>query len=184
MNTKHAQSLLAAVVTFVTLALGYVAFGGFTMLIFTAGFAGGLALWLLLPTRGSWSTVRVPYWIALGLFVVHRIEENQAGFFARLAEVSGVPTPSLSSPALILLVLISVGAWLAVPVLLARGYALGQYFAWTFFASMGLTELAHFLVFPFLTAKPLAYFPGMASVVLLAPVAWWGMWRLYRGTKG
>jgi len=44
---------------------------------------------------------------------------------------------------------------------------------------MGITELAHF-VFPSFTNKAYGYFPGMASVVLLAPVAWWGMYRLSR----
>jgi hypothetical protein len=52
--------------------------------------------------------------------------------------------------------------------------------AWTFFTSMGITELAHFLL-PLLTTEPYGYFPGMASVVVLAPLAWWGMWRLARG---
>ncbi|HRF07455.1 MAG TPA: hypothetical protein PL193_02245 [Xanthobacteraceae bacterium] len=176
-------TLSAVIITAATLSLGYCAFGGMTMMIFTAGFAGGLALWLALPTRGVWFDVRGPYWIALALFALHRVEENRSGFFARLAEVSGVPTPSLASPALVLLVVISVGAWLAIPALLKRGHALGQYFAWTFFASMGFTELAHILVFPFFTDTPLAYFPGMASVFALAPVAWWGMWRLYRGAN-
>lgn len=45
------------------------------------------------------------------------------------------------------------------------------------FTAMGVTELAHF-AFPLFVAEPNGYFPGMASVVVLAPVAWWGMWRL------
>lgn len=53
----------------------------------------------------------------------------------------------------------------------------GYFLAWTFFASMGITELAHF-VLPFLTDKPYGYFPGMYSVIVLAPVAWWGMYKL------
>lgn len=75
------------------------------------------------------------------------------------------------------LLVIPVGAWLAIPLLLRRGYELGRYLAWTFFASMGLTELAHFLT-PVLANEPYGYFPGMASVVILAPLACWGMWRL------
>ena len=54
--------------------------------------------------------------------------------------------------------------------------------AWTLFASMGLTELAHFIM-PLLANEPYGYFPGMASVVILAPLAWWGMWRLFRGSS-
>jgi len=37
-----------------------------------------------------------------------------------------------------------------------------------FYTAMGITELAHFF-FPFFSAEPYGYFPGMASVVILAP---------------
>jgi len=173
----------AFVMTCATLALGYLAFGSLTALIFTAGFAGGFILWAAFPFNGSWPNIRAPYFLSLVLFLLHRIEENQSGFFARLAEISGTPTPALTSPALIALLVASVGAWFSVPILLKRKHPLGAYFAWTFFASMGLTELAHFLVFPFLTGNPFTYFPGMASVVVLAPAAWWGMWRLAAARK-
>jgi len=47
---------------------------------------------------------------------------------------------------------------------------------------MGLTELAHFAVFPWLNPSGItAYVPGMWTVLALAPVAWWGMWRLVPG---
>jgi hypothetical protein len=57
---------------------------------------------------------------------------------------------------------------------------MGYYLAWTFFASLGITELAHF-VLPLFSEQPYGYFPGMATVVLLAPSAWWGMVRLRSG---
>ncbi|WP_206110744.1 hypothetical protein [Pannonibacter phragmitetus] len=60
---------------------------------------------------------------------------------------------------------------------MARGYAFGHYLAWTFFVSMGVIELAHF-VFPLFGGRSYGYFPGMATVVLLAPVAWWGIYRM------
>ncbi|WP_220466405.1 hypothetical protein [Dyadobacter psychrotolerans] len=44
-------------------------------------------------------------------------------------------------------------------------------------SSMGITELAHF-VLPLLTKEPYGYFPGMTRVIVLAPLAWWGMYRL------
>ena len=169
--------------TVLVLAVGQAAFGVLTMLIFTAGFAGGFVLWLVLPSRASWSYLRWPYWSAMLLFLVHRIEEKQFGFFDMLSGVTGVATPDIASPTVIALVLLSVGAWLLAPVLLKRGHPLGSYFAWTFLASMGLTELAHWLVFPLLADNPFAYVPGMWSVVILAPVAWWGMWRLCQGGK-
>lgn len=170
------EVLLAVGFTALVLAVGYAAFGLLTMLIFTAGFAGGLILWLSLPTRGTWSDIRRPYWIAMLLFLVHRIEEKQFGFFDLLSRVTGVPTPDIASVPVISLVVLSVGSWLLVPLLMRRGWLLGGYLAWTFFASMGLTELAHWVVFPFV--NDLHYVPGMWSVVALAPVAWWGMARL------
>ena len=41
----------------------------------------------------------------------------------------------------------------------------------------GVIELAHF-IFPFFAPEPYGYFPGMVTLVPLAPVAWLGMWRL------
>ena len=62
------------------------------------------------------------------------------------------------------------------------GIQFGNYLTWTFFTAMGVTELAHF-IFPFFTKEPYGYFPGMASVFFLAPVAWWGIYRLSRKTS-
>jgi hypothetical protein len=175
---SSASVLIAVLVTAVTLGLGYASFGFLTMLVFTAGFLGGLLLWLVLPSRGTWGDIRWPFWLSLVLFFAHRVEEKQLGFFAMLSEVTGVPTPPATSPPVLLLVGTSVGAWLLVPVLMKRRHQLGAYFAWTFFASMGLTELAHYLVFPFLRGPGYHFVPGMLTVPVLAPVAWLGMWRL------
>ena len=169
-------------ITAVTLGLGWWAFDLLTMTIFTAGFAGGLLLWLFFPAGGLWADVRMPFWIALSLFLLHRVEEKQMEFFAFLATVTGTSKPSATSLPVLLLVAVSVGAWLLTPILMRRNHPLGRYLAWTFFASMGLTELAHFAVFPWLNPSGItAYVPGMWTVLALAPVAWWGMWRLVRG---
>lgn len=163
--------------TLATLALGYVAFGFWTMLIFSSGFLGGLILWLIFPSTATWVDVRIPYFLTLGLFLVHRGEEKVMGFFAALAGITGVETPEIFSWQVVLLVLASVGAWLLIPFFLKKGYEIGRYFAWTFFAAMGITELAHFLL-PLFLDQSYTYFPGMASVILLAPAAWWGILRL------
>ncbi len=42
-----------------------------------------------------------------------------------------------------------------------------------------MSELAHF-VFPLMTGHAYGYFPGMATVFVLAPLALWGLWRLRR----
>lgn len=175
--------IMAAAYTAAVLGMGYAAFGLVTMLVFTAGFLGGLLLWLMLPTRGTWSDVRVPFWVTMLLFLAHRVEEKQSGFFAMLSEVTGVPTPDATSPIVVTLVLFSVGGWLCAPWLMKHKQAVGQYFAWTFFASMGITELAHWFVFPFLQGSGVHPVPGMWSVLLLAPAAWWGALRL-RGNIG
>ncbi|WP_024444613.1 HXXEE domain-containing protein [Mycobacterium sp. G7A2] len=163
--------------------LGLVAFGPLTMLIFTVGFAGGLVLWLVTPSNGNWADVKAPYWIALFLFVLHRVEEKQFGFFDFLSNVTGASKPSTLSPTVLALVIVSVGAWSLIPPLMKRESPFGTYLAWTFFTSMGITELAHYLVFPWLNDRVFAYVPGMWTVIVLAPVAWWGMKRLALGRR-
>jgi hypothetical protein len=173
-------TLLALTFTIVALLLGYLAFGPWTMLVFAGGFAGGFLLWLVVPAVASFGDIKNPYWLTLAAFVLlHRVEENVTGFQVELSKLTGNPVPALTSPGLIGLLVVSVGGWLLVPILVPRRIAFGNYLAWTFFASMGITELAHF-VFPLVRGGGYAYFPGMASVPILAPLAWWGMYRLSR----
>ncbi|MES3019858.1 MAG: hypothetical protein V4721_18880 [Bacteroidota bacterium] len=177
MKMKMSVVILAFLFTMAVLALGYISFGIWTTLIFTSGFLGGFILWILFPSEVKFKVIKVPFWLAFFLFLVHRVEEKVTGFFQALSEITMVPVPQITSIPIIFLVLISVGAWLLVPTLINRGYSFGYYLAWTFFAAMGITELAHFIL-PLFQQVPYGYFPGMMSVVLLAPVAWWGMWRL------
>lgn len=169
--------------TIAILGLGYLSFGVWTMLIFSSGFGVGLLLWLLFKRQPDFSQIKWPFIVAFVLFVVHRIEEYATSFFDELARLTGTPTPDIGSWQVVLLVLLSVGGWLAMPFLVIHRIAFGYYLAWTAFAAMGITELAHFLIFPFLTGERYGYFPGMASVIVLAPVAWWGMVRLASGAR-
>lgn len=182
MNTSVAVKISAFLFTIAILVLGYIAFGFWTALIFTFGFLGGFLIWLFTTHQVPFEQFKVAYWVTLVLFLLHRVEEKVMGFFAKLSAITGVTTPEITSAPVILLVLASVGAWLAIPILVKRNYAFGYYLAWTFFASMGITELAHF-VFPLFTSEPYGYFPGMATVAILAPVAWWGIYRLLRKPK-
>ena len=101
-------------------------------------------------------------------------------FFEVVSEqITGGTVPELTVGLIIGLLILPIGAWLIIPLLLKQKHELGYYSLWTLFASMGITELAHFFL-PFLTNEPYGYFPGMASVLVIAPLAWWGMWRLYR----
>lgn len=170
--------LVATLFTGLLLALGFLSFGPWTAFIFSFGFLGGLFLWLIFPTNTPFANFKKQYWLTLFAFIFfHRVEENVFGFQDELAKITGHPVPDILSPSLIFLVLASVGGWVFAPYLIKRNNQLGYYLAWSFFASMGITELAHF-VFPLLVAGPYVYFPGMISVFALAPIAWWGMYRL------
>lgn len=183
MKNQSPTTICALIFTLAVLVLGYISFGFWTMIIFTSGFLGGFVLWKLLPSKGSWVSIQAPYWLTLGAFILHRIEEYKFEFFKELSYVTGVPTPEIVSLPIIILVLLSIGAWLLIPFLVKYEYKFGYYLAWTFFAAMGITELAHILIFPILSHQEHDYFPGAASIILLAPAAWWGMGRLMRGAK-
>ncbi|MCW5711740.1 MAG: hypothetical protein KIT21_31655 [Shinella sp.] len=178
---NRSSHLVAAAFGFSVLVplLGYLYLGWLYAAIFLVGYGGGFVLWLAAPQGASWESIRLPYWLTLSAFLfLHKTEENQTSFFEAVsARITGTPVPEVSVDMLLALLIIPVGAWLATPSLVWRGNAFGYYLAWTFFASMGLTELAHFIM-PLLANEEYAYFPGMASVSVVAPLAWWGMWRL------
>lgn len=162
--------------------LGYIYLGPLIAVLFLVGYLGGFLLWMLIPARAPYASVRLPFWSTLLAFLfLHKVEENVANFFEVVSDkVTGIPVPEITPLLIVALLVLPLGAWLIVPLLIKRGYEFGYYLTWTFFASMGITELAHF-VLPFFTNEPYGYFPGMASVIVLAPLAWWGMWRLARG---
>ena len=174
-------SLIAAALIFSLLipALGYVYTGALVASLFRIGYLGGFLLWLLVPTSATWTMLRIPYWAAFAAFIfLHKVEENRARFFEVLGDkITGVPVPEVTPLLVVGLLILPIGAWLLIPYLVKRGHASGYFLAWTFFVSLGITELAHF-VLPLLTDEPYGYFPGMMSVVVLAPLAWWGMYRL------
>lgn len=180
-NKNRSAIIFAVAFTVLAVSLGYIALGVLTAFIFTFGYLGGLIIWLFVSTKVPFKQIARPYFIALALFMAHKYEERKMNFFPALSEITGLPVPEITSvPAIMLLALAVV--WLAIPFLIWKKYDIGYFLAWTFFASMGITELAHF-VLPFLTDKPYGYFPGMYSVVVLAPVAWWGMYRLAKGSN-
>jgi len=184
MRRKASDVLTALFFTVAMLATSYFSFGIWTTFIFSFGFLGGFVLWLFFPGVTAYSLLKGPYYLTLASFLfLHKVEENIAKFQERLSEITGHPVPAINSPALIVLLFLTVGGWLLVPFLIKRRYQFGYYLAWSFFASMGIVELAHF-IFPFFIEGPYGYFPGMASVFVLAPAAWWGMWRLVRYRYG
>jgi hypothetical protein len=176
MGKRNDVIALAILHTVAVVAIGYVLLGVVGAGLFTLGFLGGLIVWLALPERATFADIRTPFWITLGLFVLHKIEERELDFFPALSELTDIPVPEAGSPLAILLYALA-AAWLLVPLLTPRGFSFAHYLAWSFFTSMGVIELAHF-AFPFFRDDPFGYFPGMASVVLLAPAAWWGLFRM------
>lgn len=165
-------------------ALGYIFLGALVGILFLIGYFGGFILWFILPQRASYFSLRVPYWLTfIAFLLLHKTEENATRFFQVLSDrITGVPVPELSPILIVGLLVLPIGAWILGPFLLKRGYDFGYFLAWTLFSSMGITELAHF-VFPLMTSKPYGYFPGMASVLVLAPLAWWGIWRMVCGSS-
>lgn len=174
---KKAGSIMAsALFSGIVLPISYHALGIWPAIIIASGYLVGLFLWLVTPMQASLRQIIVPYLITLGLFIVHKIEERECGFFPALSELTGTPVPDPGSVPAILLYGVAM-IWLLIPLLIWKRYAFGYYLLWTFFASMGISELAHF-VFPLFRDQPYGYFPGMWSVIPLAPVAWWGMYKL------
>lgn len=175
-NKAPLTIVAAAAFTITALILGYIALGIWPAFVFTFGYVGGFILWLYTPIRAPLRQIAVPFGLTLLFFVVHKIEEREMDFFPALSDITGVPVPDSSSVPAVLLYSIAM-VWLVIPLLIWKRYAWGYYLAWTFFASMGFAELAHF-IFPLFRNQPYGYFPGMWSVVFLAPCAWWGMLRL------
>lgn len=179
MNKQGAAVIAAFVFSLAVPAIGYISFGIVPASIFLVGYLGGFILWILVPDRASFASVKIPYFITLLLFILHRIDEYVSEFQLTLSSITGVPVPEVASLPIMILLIGSVLAWVLAPILMKRGYAFGYYLMWTFFVAMGISELAHFF-FPFFREGGYGYFPGMASVLVLAPAAWFGMWRLSR----
>ena len=175
-NLSAPVLLCATLFTLAVLALGYLLLGLVPMFLFGFGYLGGLLIWIFVPSDVSFRAIRAPYMLVLALFVAHKLEERYLDFFPALSQLTGESIPQ-SVNFLGALLYAFAGAWLLIPWLMKCSHEFGYFLAWTFFAAMGITELAHF-VFPLFTDKPYSYFPGMASVVALAPAAWWGMWRM------
>jgi len=186
MKKKNITIVIGIILSILPVVFGYFALGVLVAAVFAAGYIGGLICWLLVKREIPFRAIRLPYWLTwIAFILLHKPEERYMKFFEEVSAITGKPVPSAFDPSVVLLLIAGVLPWLFVPVLIKRNSKLGYCLAWTFFASMGLTELAHFLVFPFLKQSSYAYFPGMASAAILIPLAFWGMYRLafYRDKK-
>lgn len=172
---------IAFILIWIIPILGYFNIGLIPAIIFFIGFFGGFMFWVFSPAYASWKSIRWPYFLTLALFVVHRIDEERSGFFEELTKFTNVEYPDTITVQGVLIALCSL-FWLLSPLFIMKNKWYGYFGAWTVFFAMGVSELAHF-VFPIFTPEPYGYFPGMITVVPLAPVAWWGMWRLWFAKK-
>lgn len=175
------QVTCAAALTIAVVVLGYRMLGWLPAALFALGYAGGFFLWLARRARVSYKGIRVPYLLTFGLFVVHKYEERTADFFPALSQLTGVPVPKTTDPMVFVLYVLA-AAWLVAPWLVRCRQEFGYFLLWSFFLSMGVTELAHYLL-PLLREEPYGYFPGMWSVIALAPVAWWGLYRMWTTSR-
>jgi hypothetical protein len=164
---------------------GWIYLGPLYAVLFLIGYGGGFLLWCVVPSNATWLSIRTPYWLTMAAFLgLHKLEENRMKFFEEMSsKITRTPMPEVSIGLVLTLLVFPIGAWLLVAPMMKHHSEWGRLLAWTFFASMGLTELAHFFL-PLLAPGPYGYFPGMASVVVLAPLAWWGMWRLAQRHQG
>ncbi|MBD3748603.1 MAG: hypothetical protein IE931_03825 [Sphingobacteriales bacterium] len=176
-----ANIIIALIFSLLIPTIGYYYLGVLYASIFLIGYLGGFVLWILVPSRTSWASLKMPYWLTLLAFLLlHKVEENRMKFFEVVSEkITGGTVPEFSVGLVIGLLILPIGAWLVIPILFKRRHELGYFAIWTLFASMGISELAHYF-FPFLTNESYGYFPGMLSVLVLAPLAWWGTYRLLK----
>jgi hypothetical protein len=171
-----AQIIVATAHALAVVVLGYSMLGPIPALLFSGGFVGGLAAWIAVRARPPFTVFRSAFYVTLGLFVAHKVEERQMEFFPALSNLTGLPVPDTQSVSVYALYALA-SVWLLVPILAWRRHELGYYLAWSFFASMGFVELAHF-AFPLFEPGGYRYFPGMITAILLAPTAWLGIARL------
>lgn len=181
---KHPSIIVSALIFSLAIPVfGYIYTGALIASLFLIGYLAGFLLWLYVPIKVPYASIRAPYWATLLIFLfLHKVEENVMKFFEVIGDkITGVPVPEVTPLLVLSLLILPIGAWLMVPYLVGRGYDFGYYLAWTFFTSTGIIELAHF-IFPLLTNEPYGYFPGMVTALPLAAAGWWGMWRLSQGT--
>lgn len=171
--------IIALVFSLMIPIFGYYYTGWLIALLFLMGYLTGFFLWLFISAKVPFTAIKAPYWTTLLIFILlHKVEENRMKFFEVVGDkITGVPVPEITPLLVISLLILPIGSWLLIPFLVKRGYDIGYYLAWTFFASTGIIELAHF-VFPLLTNEPYGYFPGMITALPLAAAGWWGMARL------
>lgn len=82
-NMKRSVLIVCALLfSFVVPPFGYVYLRPLIAFLFLIGYVGSFFLWLLVPTKASYISIRAPYWATLLAFLLlHKVEENTTKFF-------------------------------------------------------------------------------------------------------
>jgi len=164
--------------TLLIILVGYLAAGPVIGLTFTGGFIFGFFVWLARPQHATFRAIKAPYLLVILGYAVHRTEEEIGDFLPQLEELQGSEMVEVTSFWSLTLVALSV-IWFLAPLLMRRGHSFGHFAAWSVFIGFGVLEFAHYL-FPFFDGDGgYSYYGGMWTVPLVAPIGWWGMWRLW-----
>lgn len=155
--------------------LAYLSIGVLYAAISSIGYFLGFLFWQHFSSCVAWRAIKAPY-----IFTLLTLLINWSSLFeSSSGRAENALIASVNDERTLWFLAIQLLVWLVFPFLLLRDNSLGSYFAWAFFTTMGVTEFTTFVV-PVLLNVSLSYFPGMVSVLVIAPLAWWGIWRMIR----
>ena len=73
---KQASIIIAALLFSLAIpAIGYVYLGPLVAFLFLIGYLGGFLLWMLVPAKAPYASIRIPFWVTLLTFILlHKVE--------------------------------------------------------------------------------------------------------------
>lgn len=178
-NNKRSLLLVIAFIASLALA-GYLSVG-FSGMLFTVAFIGGLVVWLLTTykTPIDPSTIIVPYILTIIVFIMHVYEEYVFHIEVTLAKMSGMQVSQ--NQFLIIAAFVAPIMWLLGLVLIFKRIQFGYFLFSTFLFGMMIAELSHFIT-PFTEPGPF-YSPGMYTAILPVIGGWYMFWLVKQEIK-
>lgn len=176
-ETKLSVALVAVFIpTYATLL--YLQAGLMVVGIVCGAMVAGFVVWLRTTLRRPPAAAAIlpAYLLALGLFLLHVLEEYAFHFADRIAAAAHVHWTEAQFIEVI--VLLGPAIWIAGAIGIYKRHPLGNYIAWFFFIGMIVGEPTHMLVFPFMEGGRYHYFPGMWSALFSMVPAIYGIWRM------
>lgn len=148
------------------------------------GGAGVLALiaWGLTTYRMPASPGIVPvYLLTVACLDLHIMEEYLSGFAPRMSRLFHIPSFTVQT-FMISFAFIGIIVWILAAIGLLNGNPLANYAAWFMF-SIPVMEFSHY-IFPLIEGGPYHYFPGMYTAWLPALPGFYGIYRLWKESRG